>query len=50
MAGQEAVASTNGPMATTLSALTLFAKTVVDAEPWLYDPKVRTADRGMLIV
>ena len=41
MAGQEAVASTNGPMSTSLSALTLFAKTVVDSEPWQYDPKVR---------
>ena len=39
MAGQEAVASVNGPMAKTLDDITLFAKTIVDSQPWLLDPK-----------
>jgi amidase len=40
LAGQEAVMSVNGPMARTLEDITLFAKAVVDAEPWKTDPKV----------
>lgn len=40
LAGQEAVMSVNGPMARTLEDITLFAKTVVDAEPWQVDAKV----------
>lgn len=40
LAGQEAVMSVNGPMAKTLGDLSLFAKTVVDSEPWQQDPKV----------
>ncbi|KAF2017663.1 acetamidase [Aaosphaeria arxii CBS 175.79] len=39
LAGQEAVNSVNGPMARTLDDMILFAKTVVDAQPWLVDPK-----------
>lgn len=39
LAGQEAVHSVNGPMAHTLDDIKLFAKTVVDAQPWLVDPK-----------
>jgi amidase len=39
LAGQEAVASVNGPMGRTLEDITLWAKTVVDSEPWLVDPK-----------
>ncbi|KAF2713668.1 amidase [Pleomassaria siparia CBS 279.74] len=39
LAGQEAVASVNGPMAKTLEDTILFAKTVVDSQPWLLDPK-----------
>jgi amidase len=40
LAGQEAVMSVNGPMAKTLDDISLFAKTVVDSEPWHVDPKV----------
>jgi amidase len=32
--------SVNGPMAKTLEDISLFAKTVVDSEPWKVDPKV----------
>ncbi|KAF1993945.1 acetamidase [Amniculicola lignicola CBS 123094] len=39
LAGQEAVQSVNGPMSKTLGDIVLFAKTVVDAQPWLQDPK-----------
>ncbi|KAF2677776.1 amidase [Lentithecium fluviatile CBS 122367] len=40
LAGQEAVMSVNGPMARTLEDISLFAKTIVDSEPWQADPKV----------
>ncbi|OKP06355.1 Acetamidase [Penicillium subrubescens] len=39
LAGQEAVNSVNGPMASTLSEIILWAKTVVDQQPWIRDPK-----------
>ncbi|KAE8151059.1 amidase signature domain-containing protein [Aspergillus avenaceus] len=39
LAGQEAVASVNGPMASTLEEITLYSKTVIDQQPWLLDPK-----------
>jgi amidase len=39
LAGQEAVASVNGPMAKTLEDITFYAKAVIDAQPWLVDPK-----------
>ncbi|KIX03040.1 uncharacterized protein Z518_06590 [Rhinocladiella mackenziei CBS 650.93] len=39
LAGQESVNSVNGPMGPALSDLSLFAKSVVDAQPWLKDPK-----------
>lgn len=39
LAGQEAVLSVNGPMARTLEDITLFARTVVESQPWLVDPK-----------
>lgn len=31
--------SVNGPMAKTLDDIVLFSKTIVDAQPWLQDPK-----------
>ncbi|KAF2143565.1 uncharacterized protein K452DRAFT_246754, partial [Aplosporella prunicola CBS 121167] len=37
--GQEAVASVNGPLAPCLDTLRLYARAVVDAEPWRKDPK-----------
>lgn len=40
MAGQEAVQSVNGPLARTLGDIVLEAKTVVDAQPWLWDPRM----------
>lgn len=40
MPGQEAVQSVNGPLARTLDDIALEAKTVVDAEPWLHDPRM----------
>ncbi|KAF2820221.1 amidase [Ophiobolus disseminans] len=40
LAGQEAVASVNGPMGKTLEDITFYSKTIVDAQPWLLDPKV----------
>lgn len=39
LAGQEAVNSVNGPMSPHFESIGLWAKTVVDAEPWQYDPK-----------
>jgi len=39
LAGQEAVNSVNGPMARSIASLEVFAKAVVGAQPWLYDPK-----------
>ncbi|KAB8266302.1 amidase signature domain-containing protein [Aspergillus pseudonomiae] len=39
LAGQEAVNSVNGPMATTLEEITFYSKTVIDQEPWINDPK-----------
>ncbi|EXJ87780.1 hypothetical protein A1O1_04707 [Capronia coronata CBS 617.96] len=39
LAGQESVNSVNGPMGPTLSDLNVFTKSVVDAQPWLKDPK-----------
>jgi amidase len=39
LAGQEAVASVNGPMGKTLGDIVLFSKTVVGLEPWEHDPK-----------
>ncbi|KAH7080113.1 amidase signature domain-containing protein [Paraphoma chrysanthemicola] len=40
LAGQEAVASVNGPMAKTLEDITLYSKAIVDAQPWTLDPKM----------
>ncbi|KAH8723157.1 amidase signature domain-containing protein [Phaeosphaeriaceae sp. PMI808] len=40
MAGQEAIASVNGPMGKTLTDITMYSKAIVDAQPWLVDPKV----------
>lgn len=39
LAGQEAVASVNGPMTKTLEDTIFYSKTIVDAKPWLVDPK-----------
>merc|ERR1711967_126303 len=39
MAGQEAVGSVHGPMARSIADLKLFAQSVVEAGPWLKDPK-----------
>ena len=39
MAGQEAVMSVNGPMAKSLEDITFYSKAVIDAQPWLVDPK-----------
>ncbi|KAF2277839.1 acetamidase-like protein [Westerdykella ornata] len=39
LAGQEAVASVNGPMARTFEDIVFYSKTIVDAKPWLVDPK-----------
>jgi amidase len=39
MAGQEAVGSVHGPMARSVADLKLFAQSVVEAGPWLKDPK-----------
>ncbi|KAK8849532.1 hypothetical protein IAR55_004866 [Kwoniella newhampshirensis] len=38
--GQEAVRSINGPMSTSLAAIELWSKAVVDKEPWKYDPNM----------
>jgi amidase len=40
LAGQEAVASVNGPMAKTLEDITMYSKAVINAQPWLLDPKM----------
>lgn len=40
MSGQEAVQSVNGPMARTLDDIALEARTVVDKQPWRYDPRM----------
>ncbi|KAL1859493.1 hypothetical protein Daus18300_009638 [Diaporthe australafricana] len=40
MSGQEAVQSVNGPMARTLDDIALEARTVVDSQPWLHDPRM----------
>ncbi|KAF2455595.1 fatty-acid amide hydrolase [Lineolata rhizophorae] len=39
LAGQEAVNSVNGPMAKSVDDMIVFAKNVVDMQPWLHDPK-----------
>lgn len=39
MAGQEAIASVNGPMACTLADVELYSKVVIESEPWLRDPR-----------
>lgn len=39
MTGQESVNSINGPMANDIDSLRIFAKTVIDSEPWRWDPK-----------
>ncbi|CAH0022490.1 unnamed protein product [Clonostachys rhizophaga] len=39
LAGQEAVCAVNGPMALTLEEVALWAKIIVDQQPWLHDPK-----------
>ena len=39
LAGQEAVLSINGPMCQDFEGLEIYAKTVVDSEPWHSDPK-----------
>ena len=39
LAGQEAVLSINGPMCNEPEGLEIYAKTVVDTEPWHLDPK-----------
>ncbi|KAK7186383.1 hypothetical protein DPSP01_009390 [Paraphaeosphaeria sporulosa] len=39
LAGQEAVMSVNGPMAKSLEDITFYSKAVIDAQPWLVDPK-----------
>jgi amidase len=39
LAGQEAIMSVNGPMAKTLEDIRLWAKAVVDLEPWQVDAK-----------
>lgn len=39
MPGQEAVQSVNGPLARTLQDMTIYAKAVIDGQPWLRDPK-----------
>lgn len=40
MSGQEAVQSVNGPLGRTIGDIELEAKTVVDAQPWLHDPRM----------
>ncbi len=37
--GNEIVESVVGPMSHSPQSLELFAKTIVDSEPWLHDPK-----------
>ena len=36
--GQESISSVLGPMATSISALKLFTKAIIDARPWDHDP------------
>ncbi|KAF2246347.1 amidase [Trematosphaeria pertusa] len=38
MAGADVIESVLGPLSTSLTGLTLFMKTIVDAEPWLTEP------------
>lgn len=38
--GLESVNSVNGPLATSLESMELYCKTVINDEPWNYDPKV----------
>ncbi|KAJ4387083.1 hypothetical protein N0V93_007670 [Gnomoniopsis smithogilvyi] len=40
MSGQEAVQSVNGPLARTIDDIELEARTVVNAQPWLHDPRM----------
>lgn len=40
LAGQEAVQSVNGPMAKTLEDVKMYSKIIIDAQPWLVDPKM----------
>ncbi|KAH3907241.1 hypothetical protein HBI56_183750 [Parastagonospora nodorum] len=40
LAGQEAVASVNGPMARTLEDIITYSKAVINSQQWLLDPKV----------
>ena len=37
--GLESVNSVNGPLTTSIDSLELYCKTLVGAEPWIYDPK-----------
>ncbi|KAH7003234.1 amidase signature domain-containing protein [Fusarium venenatum] len=39
MPGQEAVQSVNGPLARTIQDIQFYSKAVIDAQPWLADPK-----------
>lgn len=39
LAGQEAVNSVNGPLARSIDDVELFARNVVEAQPWRLDPK-----------
>ena len=36
--GQESISSVLGPMSTSISALKLFTKAIIDARPWDHDP------------
>lgn len=38
--GLESVNSVNGPICSDINTLEFYCKTVVDKEPWLYDPKI----------
>ncbi|KAH7394422.1 amidase signature domain-containing protein [Pyrenochaeta sp. MPI-SDFR-AT-0127] len=40
LAGQEAIQSVNGPMGKTLEDITMYSKAIIDAKPWLVDPKM----------
>lgn len=40
MSGQEAIQSVNGPLARHLEDIQLEAKTIIDAQPWLHDPRM----------
>lgn len=39
MGGQEAVASVHGPMGRSIPDLRLYARNMINAQPWLSDPK-----------